>query len=201
MKVTKWTTRVLQTPADNPLVVGIPQPGTREFVTLEVDTDEGLSGIGVTFFGGPLTPALRTAVDNLCELTVGEDPLQVEAVADKLRLAAGSAGPEGIFTLALAAIDMALWDIKGKALNQSVCSLLGGHRDRVNTYASGACRADSHVVKKLVAFPRRLGERRIPIDQLQDRYDQGEAAKDEQSRGFKFLLTVWGVRFHARRVK
>ena len=67
MKVTKWTTRVLQTPADNPLVVGIDQPGTREFVTLELDTDEGLQGIGVTFFGGPLTPALRTAVDNLCE--------------------------------------------------------------------------------------------------------------------------------------
>ena len=100
MKVTQWTTRVLQTPADNPLVVGIDQPGTREFVTLEVDTDEGLQGIGVTFFGGPLTPALRTAVDNLCELIIGEDPLQVEAVTDKLRLAAGSAGPEGIFTLA-----------------------------------------------------------------------------------------------------
>ena len=63
MKVTKWTTRVLQTPADNPLVVGIDQPGTREFVTLEVDTDEGLQGIGVTFFGGPLTPAATRESD------------------------------------------------------------------------------------------------------------------------------------------
>ena len=58
-------------------------------------------------------------------------------------------------------------------------------------------RADAHVVKKLVAFPRRLGERRSPIDQLQDRHDQGGAAKDEQSRGFKFLLTIRGVRSHA----
>ena len=138
MKINNWTTRVLQTPADNPLVTGVPQPGTREFVTLELNTDEGLHGVGVTFFGGPLTPALRTAVDNLCELAIGEDPLQVEAVSTKLLQAAGSAGPEGIFTLALSAIDMALWDIKGKALNQSVCSLLGGHRHRVNTYASGA---------------------------------------------------------------
>jgi L-alanine-DL-glutamate epimerase-like enolase superfamily enzyme len=138
MKVTRWKTRVLRTPADNPLVVGVPQPGTREFVILEVDTDEGLQGIGLTFFGGPLTPALKSAVDSLCELVVGDDPLQVEAVADKLRRAAGSAGPEGIFTLALSAVDMALWDIKGKALDQSVCSLLGGHRGRVSTYASGA---------------------------------------------------------------
>ena len=53
MKVTKWTTRVLQTPADNPLVVGIDQPGTREFVTLELDTDEGLQGIGVTLISPP----------------------------------------------------------------------------------------------------------------------------------------------------
>jgi L-alanine-DL-glutamate epimerase-like enolase superfamily enzyme len=138
MRVAQWKTRVLQTPADNPLVVGIPQPGTREFVTLELDTDEGIQGIGVTFFGGPLTPALRAAVDSLCELVIGDDPMQVEAVADKLYKAAGSAGPEGIFTLALAAVDMALWDIKGKALDQSVCSLLGGHRSRVPTYASGA---------------------------------------------------------------
>ena len=138
MKVTRWTTRVLRTPADNPLVVGVPQEGFREFVTLELDTDEGIQGIGLTFFGGPLTPALKEAVDDLCQLVIGADPMQVEAVTERLRLAAGSAGPEGIFTLALSAIDIALWDIKGKALNQSVCSLLGGCRDRVLTYASGA---------------------------------------------------------------
>ena len=52
--------------------------------------------------------------------------------------AGGSAGPGGIFTLALSAIDIALWDIKGKALDQPLWKLLGGHRDRVPTYASGA---------------------------------------------------------------
>ncbi len=138
MKVSKATTRVLQTPADNPLVVGVPQEGTREFVTLELDTDQGLQGIGLTFFGGPLTAALKAAVDDLCQLVIGEDPMGVEAISEKLRRAAGSAGPEGIFTLALSAIDIGLWDIKGKALNQAVCSLLGGCRDRAPTYASGA---------------------------------------------------------------
>ena len=47
MKISKATTRVLQTPADNPLVVGIPQEGTREFVTLELDTDEGIQGLSL----------------------------------------------------------------------------------------------------------------------------------------------------------
>ena len=139
MKVTHVTTRMLRTPADNPLVVGLPTGNeTREFVTLELGTDEGVEGIGLTFFGGPLTGALKVAVDALGQMVLGEDPLQVEAIVGKLRRAASGSGPGGIFTLALSPIDMALWDIKGKALNQSVCSLLGGYRDRAPTYASGA---------------------------------------------------------------
>jgi len=139
MKITHVTTRVLSTPADNPLVVGLPTPtDTREFVTLELGTDQGLVGVGLTFFGGALTPALKAAVDALAGLVVGDDPTQVEAIAARLRRAAGGSGPGGIFTLALSAVDLACWDLKGKAAGQSVCALLGGLRDRVPTYASGA---------------------------------------------------------------
>ena len=139
MKITHVTTRALRTPADNPLVVGLPAPtDTREFVTLELGTDQGAVGLGLTFFGGALTPALKTAVEELARLTVGEDPTQVEAITAKLRRAAGSSGPGGIFTLALSAVDIACWDLKGKAMGQSVCALLGGLRERVATYASGA---------------------------------------------------------------
>src|ERR671923_2390140 len=106
MKITHVTTRILRTPADNPLVVGLPAPTeTREFVTLELGTDEGLVGLGLTFFGGALTPALKAAVDGLAAQVVGDDPTQVEAIAAKCRRAAGSAGPGGIFSLALAAVD------------------------------------------------------------------------------------------------
>src|SRR5256884_1852977 len=87
---------------------------------------------------GCLTAALKVAVDTLAGLVVGDDPTQTEAIAAKLRRVAGSSGPGGIFTLALSAIDTACWDIRGKALGQSVCALLGGLRDRVPTYASGA---------------------------------------------------------------
>ena len=139
MKITHVTTHLLRTPADNPLVVGLPAPtDTREFVTLELGTDQGLVGIGLTFFGGALTGALRGAVDGLARLVVGDDPTQTEAIAAKLRRAAGSSGPGGIFTLALSAIDIACWDLKGKALGRSVCALLGGLREHVPTYASGA---------------------------------------------------------------
>src|SRR5438477_12384219 len=100
MKITHVTTRILRTPADNPLVVGLPAPtDTREFVTLELGTDQGLTGIGVTFFGGALTPALKSAVQTLGELIVGDDPTQVEAVAAKCRRAASQSGPGGIYSL------------------------------------------------------------------------------------------------------
>ncbi len=132
MKITHVTTRVLRTPADNPLVVGLPAPtDTREFVTLELGTDQGLVGLGLTFFGGALTPALRAAVDALARLVVGDDPTQVEAIAAKLRRAAGSSGPGGVFTLALSAIDIACWDLRGKAVGQPVCALQCGSEPTV----------------------------------------------------------------------
>lgn len=139
MKITHVQTQIVKLPDDEPLANGPAAKGaTRNFVTLTLGTDAGIEGIGATFFGGALTGALRVAVQALGELTIGQDPLKIEAVVAKLRAAAGMSGPGGIFTLALSAIDIALWDIKGKALNLPLAKMLGGHRERVPTYASGA---------------------------------------------------------------
>ena len=107
-------------------------------VILRVGTDEGIEGIGYTFFGAALTGALRQAVERLRRSPIGEDPLRTEAINAKLRTAAAGSGPGGILTLALSAIDIALWDIRGKALNLPLWQLIGGFRERVPTYASGA---------------------------------------------------------------
>lgn len=139
MKITKIQTQIVRVPVDEPLAGGPAAPGTtREFVTLRVGTDAGIEGIGYTFFGAALTGALKQAVDALGALVVGEDPLRNEAITAKLRTAAAGSGPGGILTLALSAIDIALWDIKGKASNQPLWQMIGGHRERVPTYASGA---------------------------------------------------------------
>ena len=151
MKISKIQTQVIRVPVDEPLAGGPAVPGaTREFVTLRMGTDAGIEGIGYTFFGAALTGALRQAVDALGELAIGEDPLRTEAVAAKLRTAAAGSGPGGILTLALSAIDIALWDIRGKALNLPLWQMLSGHRERVPTYASGALMrtfALEHLVK------------------------------------------------------
>jgi L-talarate/galactarate dehydratase len=139
MKISAIRSHLVALPADEPLAGSPDNPsGTRPIVALEVETDDGIVGLGVTYFGGGLSRTLKHAVDELGGLAQGEDPLRVEAVTAKLRAAAGSAGPGGIFHLALSAIDMALWDIRGKVLNQPLWKLLGGARERVPTYASGA---------------------------------------------------------------
>ena len=144
MKVTRVTTRVLATLDDTPLVPGLPEPGEhvgpRELLTLELDTGEGLVGLGVTFWHGALSAALKSALDVLAQLVVGEDPRQLEVISQKLRAATGrtSANRSDIFNLAFAAIDMACWDVKAKVANQSLCAYLGAARDRIPAYASGA---------------------------------------------------------------
>lgn len=141
MKITGFETTILKVPEDEPLANMPEAEGRfRPVVILRLRTDNGLEGIGLTFYGGAMTGSLCKAVDELAELSVGADPMRVEAVIESLRATGDSAGPGGIFSLALSAIDTALWDIKGKALKQPLWKLLGGHRDRVPTYASGALR-------------------------------------------------------------
>ena len=142
MKIASYEATTLLVPEDDPLA-NMPEEAGRKrpIVILRLRTDSGIEGIGVTLYGGKMSGSLRTAVEELAALTVGEDPLRIEKIVAKLRAGTGDAcGPGGIFTLALSAIDVALWDIKGKALDQPLWKLLGGHRDRVPTYASGSLR-------------------------------------------------------------
>ena len=138
MKIARVRSYAYDLKADEPLAGARPMMGVREMVLCKVVTADGVEGIGVAFFGGALTNALAQAVHDLGQLIVGEDPRLTERCLKKMRAAADSCGPGGILTLALSAIDTALWDIRGKLAGQPVARLLGGHRDTVPTYASGA---------------------------------------------------------------
>jgi len=139
MKIKRIRSQMVRLPVEEPLAGGPPYfRSHNQFVTLRVETEDGIEGIGAIFFGGALAATLKHAVDQLSELLIGEDPLRIEALTQKLRATAASSGPAGIVTLAISGIDMALWDIKGKFFGQSLGALLGGLRDRVPAYASGA---------------------------------------------------------------
>ena len=139
MKIQQVKINFVRLPLEEPLVGAPPMPGMlREFFTVQVLTDDGIEGIGITTFGGKLIRTLKTALDEFSELIKGEDPLRTEQVVAKLRAASAPCGPGGVAALAMAAIDIALWDIRGKAFGVPLARLLGGLRDRVPAYASGA---------------------------------------------------------------
>ncbi len=138
MKITHASVRVIDLPVDEPLAQSYDRPDAkRPTVVLTLGTDDGIEGIGFTFLGAGLTGALCQAVTDLCALLNGLDPLARADALRKLQLAAGGAGPAGVFTLAIAAIDIALWDIAGKAVGQPIWRMLGGNGTPVPTYASG----------------------------------------------------------------
>ncbi len=109
-----------------------------DFVTLRLRTDDGIEGIAYAGFISPLaTKALKEMLDALAAETVGADPHAVEEIGRGLLAKAGDGSPAGIVTRAVSAIDVALWDIRGKALDMPVWRLLGAGSGAVPTYASG----------------------------------------------------------------
>ena len=138
MKIAGFSTKVVSVPRESgPLGEG---PGTTasNFITLKIQTDDGIEGISYAGFTSfVMLKALKAALDALAEQTIGKDPMNSEAINVGLTDMAGSGAPAGLVTRSISAIDVALWDIKGKALGQPVYKLLGGYRDRVPTYYSG----------------------------------------------------------------
>jgi galactonate dehydratase len=115
-------------------VVGTPW---RHLTYVELRTDEGLTGLGETRMLNDTRALLGYLEDARHPHVIGRDPFEVEAlVQGMVRLDYGRSGE--IAMSALAVVEMACWDIMGKALGQPVHRLLGGAvRDRIKAYANG----------------------------------------------------------------
>ncbi|KKX33349.1 mandelate racemase/muconate lactonizing enzyme family protein [Rhizobium sp. LC145] len=111
-----------------------PFAGTRNWLFLKIETDEGITGVGECS-GWPRV--IETAIKDLAPLLIGEDPLHTEKIWQKMQVAMMGHGMLGtVGGGAMTGIDMALWDIKGKALGVPVWMLLGGKlRDRIPIYS------------------------------------------------------------------
>src|ERR1700676_2271003 len=73
MKISMFRAQILDVPEDDPLAPALENPhATRPIVILTLGTDDGIEGIGVSFYGGALTHTLKSEIDQLCELCGGE---------------------------------------------------------------------------------------------------------------------------------
>ena len=117
--------------------------GSQDDLVVLVHTDEGITGIGEVDSAPDVVAALirqdssHAVAHSLRSVLVGRDPLDVEGAWDAMYRGLIYVGRRGIGIHAISGIDIALWDIRGKALGKPVCELLGEvYRDRVRAYAS-----------------------------------------------------------------
>ena len=109
-------------------------PNVQMNTLVEITAEDKLSGIGSCFTSLPLVEASLTV---LRPLLLGETVFEAERVAEKLRQMSFWHGRGGAVEHTLSGLDIALWDLMGKALGQPVSRLLGGnHRARIKPYAS-----------------------------------------------------------------
>lgn len=109
-----------------------------EFVVVWLKTDTGHTGTGWTFSTGNGGSAFKNLIDHyLAAKVMGEDPLNVERLWSRMWLESHDIGSAGVTTHAIAAVDIALWDLIGQQLNQPLYRLLGGYRDTLPGYGSG----------------------------------------------------------------
>jgi L-rhamnonate dehydratase len=115
----------------------------QDAIVVQVETDAGITGIGeidsspLAVKGAIEGPYSHTITSGLAHLLIGEDPFETEKLWYKMYRENIYSGRRGIAIHAMSGIDMALWDIKGKALGMPVWKLLGGgFHKKIRCYAS-----------------------------------------------------------------
>ena len=170
MKIVDIETIILESPFD----YGISDSdedshGPRYACVVRVTTDEGIVGVGDVDSHPHVIRAMVDApiatpgfIDGLKGVLIGEDPLQTDLLWSRMYQAGYYYGRRAGHIQAISGIDIALWDIKGKALGQSVSTLLGGRfHTRIKAYASTLFRQTPDGMRAAVDKYRKLGFRAI----------------------------------------
>jgi L-alanine-DL-glutamate epimerase-like enolase superfamily enzyme len=174
MKITQVAVNVLRVPVDRPYVAGGRTVEANWHVLARITTADGVQGIGYVVYPRPdLMTTIGHAARELGEQLIGMSVLEPEAAWDRLARRGDWVGPGGLLHIALAPLDIAVWDAAGKALGQPLHRLLGGYRDRLPAYGSdglwyslpleelGAA-ARRHVESGFGAVKLRLGKEATP---------------------------------------
>jgi L-alanine-DL-glutamate epimerase-like enolase superfamily enzyme len=138
MQITQVVCQVLRIPT-----VQAKTASSQDSVLIRIRTDSGLEGIGEADSSPEIVKACIDApfshniTCGLRELLVGENPLETERLWQKMYRRTMYAGRRSVMITAMAAVDMALWDLKGKQFGEPIHRLLGGKQhDRILAYAS-----------------------------------------------------------------
>ena len=136
------TTQLRMPWADDPWLAGHALGEMRELLVVEVVTASGLKGMGyLHVLSMPLVNTIATCIkDAMAPRLIGRDATEIEAIWQDLHRSTLTAGRGGVTMMAQSAIDIALWDVVGKAAGMPLHRLWGNARKRVPIYGSGCFR-------------------------------------------------------------
>lgn len=149
---------------------GSGQPVKKDMVLVRVKTEDGIVGYGEAHHALAPTVVADIVNYNLAPIVVGQDAMAVEDIWQKIYVKQGQThGPGWALFKAMSGVDIALWDARGKALNQPVYRLLGGSQKKIRAYAGGVClgyqpparlleEAQGFVARGWTALKLRLGD-------------------------------------------
>lgn len=158
MKITDVRTIPLSYRCEKPYMSAAGVQAARNALLVEVETDSGLVGIGEAgSAGGPLVSTQVVIEQELKPLLVGEDPLLIERLWQKMFQRSRQHGRRGIVLHAISGIDIALWDLAGKIAKLPLYRLFGAYRETVEAYASGGFYQDG---KDIAALAEEAGRYR-----------------------------------------
>ncbi len=132
MQITSVATEHFRWPRHTPITNGLHTYTHSSLGLVRIETDEGVTGIGL----GSLGPEVNAAIVRFGSELRGQDPLDVERLWHDMWVPK-LVGRRGLTTRAISAIDIALWDLRSKVAGMPLFKLLGGFRDRVPTYVAG----------------------------------------------------------------
>lgn len=126
----------LETPiSDAKVLTGRQKPMTEiVFLFAEIGTEDGHAGLGFSYSKRAGGPAQYAHAKEVADGLLGEDPSDIGRVYEKLLWAGASVGRSGVATQAIAALDIALYDLKAKRAGLPLAKLLGSYRDSVQAY-------------------------------------------------------------------
>jgi D-galactarolactone cycloisomerase len=151
MHITDVRTIPLSYRCDKPYMSAAGAQVARNALVVEIETDTGLIGIGEAgSAGGPLVSTQVVVEHELKPLLLGEDPLRIEYLWQKMFQRTRQHGRRGIVMHAMSGLDIALWDLAGKVAGLPLYRLLGAYRDSVEAYASGGFYQEGKDIAALV---------------------------------------------------
>ena len=132
MKICDLRIRAYSAPYETPIINGKYTYLSTDVVICEILTDEGVTGTGWAHGTDLVVDTMRS----LKERIIGEDPFNVERIWEKMYLPKVY-GRKSFATRAISAVDIAMWDIMGKAAGRPVRQMLGGFADKIPAYIAG----------------------------------------------------------------